>query len=278
MHLVEPRLGRLDLPGALFADDLPLGLDLVHIETRQRHPVGLDLQRQLPVVRRKHEPEVRAVLAGLGVRLPPRDERELVDLALRESFGPLEQHVFEEVRQPRLARRLVARADRIEEVADDDGYLPARQDQGAEAVVQNSLEYRQIADPGSRGAGLESSSHVRTAPGSPDGKRTSSCPAPAASRKQRRASGPAEPTPARMRPGVPLCIYCIIGRRQIQDPFPGERPRSSAVLVICNSGLFRLWWIGYDNDMRLCRCVAFREWRFLKRKSATRPCHAKSES
>ena len=167
MHLVEPGLGRLDLPGALLADDLPLGLDLVPIETRQRHPVGLDLQRQLPVVRRKHEPEVRAVLAGLGIGLSPRDERELVDLALGKSLGPLEQHVFEEVRQPRLARRLVERADRIEEVADDDGYLPARQDQGAEAVVQNSLEYRQIAHPGSRGAGLESSSHVRAAPRSP---------------------------------------------------------------------------------------------------------------
>src|SRR5271157_3544551 len=207
MHLVEPGLGRLDLPGALLADDLPLGLDLVHIETRQRHPVGLDLQRQLPAVRRKHEPEVRAILAGLGVGLSPRDERELVDLALRESFGPLEQHVFEKVRQPRLARRFVERADRIEEVADDDGYLPARQDQSAEAVVQNSLEYRQIADPGSRGAGLESSSHVRAAPGSPDDKRTSWCPAPAASRRGRPASGPAGPTPARMRRrGYPVAV------------------------------------------------------------------------
>src|SRR5271166_5463118 len=222
MHLVEPGLGRLDLPGALLADDLPLGLDLVHIETRQRHPVGLDLQRQLPAVRRKHEPEVRAVLAGLGVRLSSRDERELVDLALRESFGPLEQHVFEEVRQPRLARRLVKRADRIEKVADDDGYLPARQDQSAQAVVQNPLEYRQIADPGSRGAGLESSSHVRAAPRSLDDKRTSWCPAPAASRKQRRASGLAGPTPARMRRRVTMSQYCIIGRRQIHTRSQGR--------------------------------------------------------
>ena len=84
MHLVEPGLGRLDLPGPLLADDLPLGLDLVLIETRQRHPVGLDFQRQLPAVGRKHEPEVRAVLAGLGVGLPSRDERKLIDLALRE--------------------------------------------------------------------------------------------------------------------------------------------------------------------------------------------------
>ena len=77
---------------------------------------------------------------------------------------------------------------------------------------------------------------------------------------------------------VALSKYCIIGRRQIQDRFPGEHPKSTAVLVLCNSDLFKLWWIGYDNDMRLCRCVAFRKWHFLKRESATRPCHARSES
>ena len=38
---------------------------------------------------------------------------------------------------------------------------------------------------------------------------------------------------------VALLNYCIIGRRQIQDRFPGEHPRSSAVLVICNCGLFK---------------------------------------
>ena len=40
---------------------------------------------------------------------------------------------------------------------------------------------------------------------------------------------------------------------------PDSHPKSRAVLVLCNSDLFKLWWIGYGNDMRLCRCVAFRE-------------------
>ena len=98
---------------------------------------------------------------------PPRDERELVDLPLGKPLGPLEQHVLEEVRQPRLARGLIERADRVEQVADDDRHLPARQDQGAQTVVQSLLEHRQVADPGSGGAAFESSSHFRAAPHSP---------------------------------------------------------------------------------------------------------------
>ena len=127
--LVEPGLGRLHLARPLLADHLPLGLDLVAGRTGPAHPVGLDLQGKLPAVGREGEPEVRAVLAGLGVGLPPGDERELVDLPLGESLGPLEQHVLEEVGQPRLSRRLVERTDRIKQVADHDRHALARQDQ-----------------------------------------------------------------------------------------------------------------------------------------------------
>jgi predicted RNase H-like HicB family nuclease len=42
-----------------------------------------------------------------------------------------------------------------------------------------------------------------------------------------------------MRRRVALSLYCIIGRRQIQVRFPREHPKSRAVLVICNSGLFK---------------------------------------
>ena len=100
-----------------------------------------------------------AVLAGLGVRLPGRDEREAVDLPLGEPLGPLEEHVLDEVGQARLARRLVDRADRVIQVADDDRGVRAGQDQGLEAVGQGPLEDREVSHPGGRGAGGQSSGH-----------------------------------------------------------------------------------------------------------------------
>ena len=107
---------------------------------------------------------MREVLARLGVGLPAGDERELIDLPLGEPLGPLEEHVLDEVRQPRLARRLVERTDRIKQVADDDRHPLARQDQGAQAVVQHPLEDHQVAGSWSGWAGLETSRHVRAAP------------------------------------------------------------------------------------------------------------------
>lgn len=43
-------------------------------------------------------------------------------------------------------------------------------------------------------------------------------------------------------------------------PIPRRTPEVKGILVLCHSGLLNLRWIGYDNDMRLCRCIAFREW------------------
>ena len=118
VRLVEPPQGRVEVPGPLLGDDVPLGLDLARVERRPAHPVGLDGQGQLPAVGGEGEPVMRAVLARLGVRLPGRDERQAVDLPLGEPLGPLEQHVLDEVRQPGLARGLVHRADRVVQVAD----------------------------------------------------------------------------------------------------------------------------------------------------------------
>ena len=96
---------------------------------------------------------------------PPAMNARLVDLALRESFCPLEQHVLKEVRQPRLARRLVERADRIEKRSQTTmGTCLHGRTRARRPLSRSALEYRQIADPGSQGAGLESSSHVRAAP------------------------------------------------------------------------------------------------------------------
>ena len=60
---------------------------------------------------------------------------------------------------PVLPGRLVDRADRVIQVADHDGGVRARQDQGLEAIGQGPLEDRQVPDPGRRGAGGQSSGH-----------------------------------------------------------------------------------------------------------------------
>ena len=162
--LIEPCLGRFQLTGSLFADHLALGLNLARVEVGPPHPVGFNLKRNLPAAGGKREPVVREILARLGIGLPTRQKCELIDLPLGKTLGPLEEHVLDEMSQPRLARRLIERTDRIKQVADDDRHPLARQDQGAQAVIQQPLENHQVAGSWSGWAGLETSRHIRAAP------------------------------------------------------------------------------------------------------------------
>ncbi len=159
MRLVETTLGRIELAGPFLDDHAALDLDLAGIEPRPVHPVGLDRQRQLPALPRKREPVVRAVFGGLGVGLPPREQHQPVDLTLGKSLGPLEEHVLDKVSQPRLARRLVERADRVIKVAHHDRCTPERQDQGSQSVVEPPFADGQVGKPGGGGAWFQLSSH-----------------------------------------------------------------------------------------------------------------------
>ena len=144
MGLLEPALGRIELASPLLADYLPLHLDLMRIEPHAVHPVGLDRQGELPAVRRKREPVVRAILARLGVGLPAREQDQPVDLPLGKALGPFEEHVLDEVGQTREPRRLVERPHRIIQVADDDRGASPRQHQDLEAVGQGPLGNRKV--------------------------------------------------------------------------------------------------------------------------------------
>ena len=157
--LVEPAEGRIEVAGALLADDMPLRLDLTRVEDRPPHPVGLDRQRELPAVGREGEPVMGRVLAGLGVRMPGGDERQAIDLPLGKPLGPLEEHVLDEVRQPGLTRRLVERADRVVEVGDNDRGMRAGEHQHPEPIGQRPLEDREVSHPGRQGAGGRPSGH-----------------------------------------------------------------------------------------------------------------------
>ena len=162
--LIEPGLGRFQLARSLLADHLALGLDLARVEVGPAHPVGFNLKRDLPPARGKREPVVRVILARLGVGLPTRQKCQLIDLPLGKTLSPLEEHVLDEMRQPRLARRFIERTDRIKQVADDDRHPLARQDQGSQAVIQQPLENHQVAGSWGGWAGLETSRHIRAAP------------------------------------------------------------------------------------------------------------------
>ena len=157
--LVEPADGRIQVAGALLDDHVPLGLDLAGVERRAAHPVGLDGQGELPAVGRERKIIMGTIFARLGVGMTRRDEGETVDLPLGEAFGPLEEHVLDEVRQARLARRLVHRPDRVIQVADDDRGVTPRQDQRLETVGQGPLEDREVSHPRGGRAGGQSSGH-----------------------------------------------------------------------------------------------------------------------
>ncbi len=159
MVLVEPALRRIELPGPLLADHPALELDLAGVEPGVTDAIGLDRQGELPAVGREGEPVVRAVLAGLGVALAGRRRDQSIDLALREPLRPLEEHVLDEVRQARQARRLVERTHRIIKVDHHDRRPAPGQDQDLQAVVEPSLGDRQVELAGGREAGLQSSGH-----------------------------------------------------------------------------------------------------------------------
>ena len=92
----------------LLEHDLALGVDVV--ERRPPDHVGHHVERARHVLVEHARVDRRALLVGAGVQLGAHAVEELVDLRRGEAVGPAEQHVLEEVREPRLLGQLTARA------------------------------------------------------------------------------------------------------------------------------------------------------------------------
>jgi hypothetical protein len=123
----------------LVAHHLPLAEELV---LRDRpaavpHARGLDLHQRVELIRARVDHEVRRVPVGVSVRA---ERRLLQDLPQRRSARAagllLEHDVLDQVRQARLARRIVARPDLVADVDLDELGRRIRHDDEAEAVLR----------------------------------------------------------------------------------------------------------------------------------------------
>ena len=111
---VEDRVLRVVLVHRdLLEHDLALGIDVV--ERRAPDHVGDDVERARQMLVEHPRVDRRALLVGAGVELGAHPVEELVDLRGPVALGAAEQHVLEEVGQPRLLGPLAARAGAHEE-------------------------------------------------------------------------------------------------------------------------------------------------------------------
>src|SRR6516162_6319238 len=95
----------------LFENDVALGQNDIIRELKAGHPVGLEFHDGLELIARNALVVARVVLRGEGILLTPDTRDNLRELS-RGIFGrTLEHQVFKKMRQPRLARRLISRAD-----------------------------------------------------------------------------------------------------------------------------------------------------------------------
>ncbi len=92
----------------LLEDDLLLLGHLDGIEEGVHHDVAEDLDGQRKVLVQDLQVEGGVLLGGEGVHVPPDGVHLGRDLLGRAGAGPLEDHVLDEVADPRLGRRLVS--------------------------------------------------------------------------------------------------------------------------------------------------------------------------
>ena len=98
---------------ALFQDHAALGLDILGRQPQIRHPVGLMGHHQPQPVGRDGLEIGGVVPRGERVLGPAIGGDQPRERAIRHCLGPLEHQMFEEMRDARLARRLVGRTNPV---------------------------------------------------------------------------------------------------------------------------------------------------------------------
>ena len=140
-------------PALLVLDDLALVVEVLLAERVEqgRHPVGLEPEGQLELVRRQRLEVVRPVEPGRAVHRPAGglDERDV--LGLRDVARTLEHDVLEEVREAGLAGDLVLGADVVPEVDRDDRSEVVLGHDHAQAVVESLVAEGDLGDGGGHG-------------------------------------------------------------------------------------------------------------------------------
>ena len=153
VHLLpEPRGGIVaDAHVVFFENDVELGSHHVVGEHQSGHAVGLELHHLLELVARDALEIAGVIGGGEGVLLPADGGHDLRE-ASQGIFGrALEHEMFEEVSKPRLARRLIGRADFVPDHMRDDRRAMIGNHHDLETVRQ-----REVGDLGTD-AGLRGS-------------------------------------------------------------------------------------------------------------------------
>jgi hypothetical protein len=137
-------------PALLVLDDLALVVEVLLAECVEqgRHPVGLEPEGQLELMRRERLVVVRPVEPGRAVHGPAGGLHERDVLGLGDVAGALEHDVLEEVGEARLALDLVLRADVVPEVDPDDGREVILGDDDPQAVVEALVAEGDLGDVG----------------------------------------------------------------------------------------------------------------------------------
>ncbi len=150
-ELLHPLLGGavrlvVDRQAPLVLHDVPLVVELFLGHGRQEagHPVRLQPQGQLQLVRWQGVEVVRPIGPGRGVQRASGGLDEGEVLALGHVLGALEHHVLEQVREPGPARLLVAAADVVPQVDRHDRRPSIGGQEHPQAVVQPKALNRNV--------------------------------------------------------------------------------------------------------------------------------------
>ena len=137
-------------PALLVLDDLALVVEVLLAERVEqgRHPVGLEPQGEVELVRRQGLEVVGPVEPGRAVHRAAGRLDEGDVLGLGDVARALEHDVLEQVGEARLARDLVLRADVVPEVDRDDRCEVILGDDDAQAVVETLVAERDVGDGG----------------------------------------------------------------------------------------------------------------------------------
>ena len=141
IHLLgQARAGIVRDPHVLlFQHHLQLGLHHVVGQHQAGHAVGLELHQELELVAGGALEIAGEVVGGEGVLRAADGRDRLREQALRVLLRALEQQMFEEVGEPRLAGRLVGGADAIPDHVGDDRRAAIGNHHDFEAVGESEM-------------------------------------------------------------------------------------------------------------------------------------------
>ena len=135
----------------LLEHHVALGRDNIVAQREARHAVGLERHAGLEVLL-GHLLEVGGeVVAGKGVLQTANLGNKFGELALRMGLGALEHQVLEEMRDTRLARRIVGRAVAVPDHVGDDGGPSVWDNEDLEAVLKSEMGDLQRGDMSGHG-------------------------------------------------------------------------------------------------------------------------------